>query len=136
MVWASRWSVASRTFYIGKFFLCYIVLFSSETSARGSPGNYLYINSIPSKNNENIHSRKLTCPFPKAHFKDDVPASQVGYVSSLEGMFSKFFFTKIHSLAWSRWSCAAAQVLRRRTEKSPAFGRKIRTFKMGPENLL
>ena len=29
---------------IGKFFLCYIVLFSSETSAPGSPGNYLYDN--------------------------------------------------------------------------------------------
>ena len=28
---------------IGKFFLCYIVLFSFETSATGSPGNYLYI---------------------------------------------------------------------------------------------
>ena len=28
---------------IGKFFLCSIVLFSSETSAPGSPGNYLYI---------------------------------------------------------------------------------------------
>ena len=28
---------------IGKFFLCYIVLFSCETSAPGSPGNYLYI---------------------------------------------------------------------------------------------
>ena len=28
---------------IGKFFLCYMVLFSSETSAPGSPGNYLYI---------------------------------------------------------------------------------------------
>ena len=27
---------------IGKFFLCYIILFSSETSAPGSPGNYLY----------------------------------------------------------------------------------------------
>ena len=27
---------------IGKFFLCYIVRFSSETSAPGSPGNYLY----------------------------------------------------------------------------------------------
>ena len=27
---------------IGKFFLCYIVLFSSETSAPGSPGNYLH----------------------------------------------------------------------------------------------
>ena len=27
---------------IGKLFLCYIVLFSSETSAPGSPGNYLY----------------------------------------------------------------------------------------------
>ena len=27
---------------IGKFFLCYIVLFSFETSATGSPGNYLY----------------------------------------------------------------------------------------------
>ena len=27
---------------ISKFFLCYIVLFSSETSAPGSPGNYLY----------------------------------------------------------------------------------------------
>ena len=27
---------------IGKFFLCYIVLFSSETSAPGSTGNYLY----------------------------------------------------------------------------------------------
>ena len=26
---------------IGKFSLCYIVLFSSETSAPGSPGNYL-----------------------------------------------------------------------------------------------
>ena len=31
---------------IGKFFLCYIVLFSSETSAPGSPGNYLYINMV------------------------------------------------------------------------------------------
>ena len=30
------------THSIGKFFLCYIVLFSSETSAPGSPGNYLY----------------------------------------------------------------------------------------------
>ena len=28
---------------IGKFFLCYRVLFSFETSATGSPGNYLYI---------------------------------------------------------------------------------------------
>ena len=28
---------------IGKFFLCYILLFSSETSAPGSPGNCLYI---------------------------------------------------------------------------------------------
>ena len=28
---------------IGKFFLCYIVLFSFETSATGSPGNYLYV---------------------------------------------------------------------------------------------
>ena len=28
---------------IGKFFLCYIVLFSFETSATGSPGNYLYM---------------------------------------------------------------------------------------------
>ena len=27
---------------IGKFFLCYIILLSSETSAPGSPGNYLY----------------------------------------------------------------------------------------------
>ena len=41
MVWASRWSVAHS---IGKFFLCYIILFSSETSAPGSPGNYLYLN--------------------------------------------------------------------------------------------
>ena len=41
MVWASRWSVALRTFY--RQILCYIVLFSSETSAPGSPGNYLYI---------------------------------------------------------------------------------------------
>ena len=31
---------------IGKFFLCYIVLFSSETSAPGSPGNYLYIMTL------------------------------------------------------------------------------------------
>ena len=30
------------THSIGKFFLCYILLFSSETSAPGSPGNYLY----------------------------------------------------------------------------------------------
>jgi len=28
---------------IGKFFLCYIVVLSSETSAPCSPGNYLYI---------------------------------------------------------------------------------------------
>ena len=28
---------------IGKIFLCYMVLFSFETSATGSPGNYLYI---------------------------------------------------------------------------------------------
>ena len=28
---------------IGKFFVCYMVLFSFETSATGSPGNYLYI---------------------------------------------------------------------------------------------
>ena len=33
---------------IGKVFLCYIVLFSSETSAPGSPGNYLYTNYKPS----------------------------------------------------------------------------------------
>ena len=37
MVWASPCAHS-----IGKFFLCYIVLFSSETSAPGSPGNYLY----------------------------------------------------------------------------------------------
>ena len=43
MVWASRWSVAHS---IGKFFLCYIILFSSETSAPGSPGNYLYYNKV------------------------------------------------------------------------------------------
>ena len=43
MVWASRWSVAHS---IGKFFLCYIILFSSETSAPGSPGNYLYLLTI------------------------------------------------------------------------------------------
>ena len=43
MVWASRWSVAHS---IGKFFLCYIIRFSSETSAPGSPGNYLYTYNI------------------------------------------------------------------------------------------
>ena len=32
---------------IGKFFLCYIVLFSFETSATGSPGNYLYYYHLP-----------------------------------------------------------------------------------------
>ena len=37
---AGRWNCAHS---IGKFFLCYIVLFSSETSAPGSPGNSLYI---------------------------------------------------------------------------------------------
>ena len=42
MVWASRWSVALRTFYRQILSLLYIVLFSSETSAPGSPGNYLY----------------------------------------------------------------------------------------------
>ena len=42
-VWTSQWSVILRTFSICKFFLCYIVLFSFETSATGSPGNYLYI---------------------------------------------------------------------------------------------
>ena len=31
---------------IGKFFPCYIPLFSSETSAPGSPGNYLYIDIL------------------------------------------------------------------------------------------
>ena len=31
---------------IGKFFLCYIGLFSSETSAPGSPGNYLYMSDV------------------------------------------------------------------------------------------
>ena len=31
---------------IGKFFLCYIVLFSSETSTPGSPGNYLDMDDI------------------------------------------------------------------------------------------
>ena len=40
---------------IGKFFLCYIVLFSSETSAPGLPGNYLYINTI-------IRSYKILSP--------------------------------------------------------------------------
>ena len=42
MVWAWRWSVA-LAHSIGKFFLCYIGFFSSETSAPGSPGNYLYL---------------------------------------------------------------------------------------------
>ena len=32
---------------IGKFFLCYMVLFSFETSATGSPGNYLYYTTNP-----------------------------------------------------------------------------------------
>ena len=31
---------------IGKFFLCYMVLFSFETSATGSPGNYLYVETF------------------------------------------------------------------------------------------
>ena len=42
---AWRWSVALRTFY-RQFFLCYIGLFSSETSAPGSPGNYLYTGCV------------------------------------------------------------------------------------------
>ena len=41
MVWASRWSVALRTFYRQILSLLYSS-FSSETSAPGSPGNYLY----------------------------------------------------------------------------------------------
>ena len=63
---------------IGKFFLCYIVLFSCETSAPGSPGNYLYdLFSFPSlfvaktwkvsqnKNSPNglIHSRSACFNF-------------------------------------------------------------------------
>ena len=42
LVWASRCRSPCAHSIIGKFFLCYIVLFSSETSAPGSPGNYLY----------------------------------------------------------------------------------------------
>ncbi len=41
LAWASRWSVALRTFYRHFFWL--YSFFSSETSAPGSPGNYLYI---------------------------------------------------------------------------------------------
>ena len=41
MVWAWRWSVALRTFYRQILALLY-TFFSSETSAPGSPGNYLY----------------------------------------------------------------------------------------------
>ena len=42
MVWAWRWSVALRTFYRQILSLLY-EFFSSETSAPGSPGNYLYL---------------------------------------------------------------------------------------------
>ena len=42
MVCASRWSVALRTFYRQMLSLLYSSFFS-ETSAPGSPGNYLYI---------------------------------------------------------------------------------------------
>ena len=41
MVWAWRWSVALRAFYRQILSLLY-TFFSSETSAPGSPGNYLY----------------------------------------------------------------------------------------------
>ena len=41
---------------IGKFFLCYIVLFSFETSATGSPGNYLYyINWVENSGHTKSH---------------------------------------------------------------------------------
>ena len=44
---------------IGKFFPCYIPFFSSETSAPGSPGNYLYLRQIclPSKNSNSPSMR-------------------------------------------------------------------------------
>ena len=41
-VWTSQWSVILRTFYRQFFSLLYS-FFSFETSATGSPGNYLYI---------------------------------------------------------------------------------------------
>ena len=55
---------------IGKFFLCYIVLFSCETSAPGSPGNYLYIYTpIPPKNS------KLVNPSSRyKYYKHPIPA--------------------------------------------------------------
>ena len=41
MIWASRWS-SPCAHSIGKFFLCYIVLFLLETSAPGLSGHYWY----------------------------------------------------------------------------------------------
>ena len=43
MIWASRWSGSPCAHSIGKFFLCYIVLFLLETSAPGLSGHYWYI---------------------------------------------------------------------------------------------
>ena len=59
---------------IGKFFLCYIVLFSSETSAPGSPGNYLYSTSP---------AWSLLAYEGKGRFQD--PASHRGCASVLGG---------------------------------------------------
>ena len=43
MVWASRWSVALRTFYNRQILSLVYSSFPFETSTPGSPGNYLYI---------------------------------------------------------------------------------------------
>ena len=63
---------------IGKFFLCYMVLFSFETSATGSPGNYLYtwLQCYEFKNKPNCQVRlwwtldidieKTLCTVPEA----------------------------------------------------------------------
>ena len=61
----------------GKFFFCYIVLFPFETSAPGSPGNYLYVYRFSSRSWEpcsGLSRFGLTGPCEARHFLRSVSA--------------------------------------------------------------
>ena len=111
---------------IGKLFLCYIVLFSSETSAPGSPGNYLYWHYID--------NRPLKLQSPLLKFRCSAK-TRCNYETCSKCFFRKskdivkcsvFFFVSLHFVnANDTWNHAIARRclhdLSRRTEEPPRY---------------
>ena len=74
---------------IGKFFLCYILLFSSETSAPGSPGNYLFMHMLSKHWSRTGELREIDLSFSGLH---DPHAQRMAQVGSREGSLDVVHF--------------------------------------------